>query len=153
MLHVGQPLLLCRAIAGQLIADQHAWNVLRPLQQFPKELLGRALVRSAVHQDIKHVERLIDSSPHIVQFAVDFEKDLIKMALVAGACRSPAQLVGRVLPKGSTALTEGLVGQHDCALSQQLFEITIAERESIVEPDRVADDLGRKSIARVRGRG
>jgi len=61
--------------------------------------------------------------------------------------------VGILLPKGSAALTEGLVGQHDPALSQQLFDIMIAERESIVEPERVADDLGRKSIALVRGRG
>jgi hypothetical protein len=88
-----------------------------------------------------------------VQFAVDFEKDLIKMPLVAGACTSPAQLVGILLPKGSAPLTEGLIGQHDSALSQQLFDITIAERESIVEPDRVADDLGRKSIAPLGGRG
>jgi hypothetical protein len=83
MLHARQHLLFYRAIAGQLIRDQYAWNVLAPLQQLP--------------------------------------------------------------------MTEGLVGQHDSALSQQLFDITIAERESIVEPDRVADNLGRKSLALVRG--
>jgi hypothetical protein len=60
---------------------------------------------------------LIDRSPQIMQFAVDFEKDLIKMPLVAGSCTSVAQLVGMLLPKGSTPLTEGLVGQHDSALS------------------------------------
>jgi hypothetical protein len=46
----------------------------------------------------------------------------------------------------------GLIGQHDPTLSQQFFDITIAEREAIVEPDRVADDLGRKSIALIRGK-
>ena len=60
---------------------------------------------------------LINCSPQVIQFAVDFEKDLIKMALVASLGTSLAQLVRILLPKGLAPLTEGLVGQHDSPLS------------------------------------
>ena len=90
MLHAGQQLLFGRAIACQLIRDQHTWHILTALEQLAKELLGSLFVTSALNQDIKHVAMLIDSSPQRVQFAVDFEKDLIKMPFVAGSCTSPA---------------------------------------------------------------
>ena len=117
VLHARERLLFGRAIAGQLIRDQYTWDVVASLEQFPKELLGSLFVRSALHEDIEHISMLINCSPQLVQFAVDFEKDLIKMPLVASVCRSLAQLVGRVLPKGLAPLTDGLVGQHDSPLS------------------------------------
>src|SRR5215213_10234706 len=89
MLHAGQQLLFGRAIACQRIRDQHTWHILTALEQLAKELLGSLFVTSALNQDIKQVAMLIDSWPQIVQFAVDFEKDLIKMPFVAGSCTSP----------------------------------------------------------------
>jgi hypothetical protein len=34
----------------------------------------------------------------------------------------------------------------DAAFGEQILDITIAEVESMVEPNRVADDVGRKSV-------
>ncbi len=39
------------------------------------------------------------------------------------------------------------VGNRDAALRQQFLNVPKAHAESVVEPDRVADDLGRKSIS------
>ena len=35
----------------------------------------------------------------------------------------------------------------DAALGQEIFDISMAQIESIVEPDGVGDDIGRKSVA------
>jgi hypothetical protein len=149
VLHTGQYLLFCRAIAPQLIRDQHAWNILTEGEQLPKEPLGSLFVPVALHQDILHVARLIDRSPQLVQFASDCKKHLIEVPCIT-ALRTPStQLVSTVLAKFLAPLTNRLVGQHDPTLGHQLFDIAIAKREAIVEPDRVRDDLGRKAIALV----
>jgi hypothetical protein len=96
---------------------------------------------------------VINRTPELVEFAADREEHLITMPFVARPCSSSAELIGIVLPKGLTPLADGLVGQHDPALSHQFFDIAVAEGEAIGEPDRVTDDLGGKPIALVGGPG
>jgi hypothetical protein len=94
VLHARQYLLLGRAIAAQLIGDQHTWDVLASLEQFPKELLGSLFVASALHQDIEHIAMLINCSPEIVQLAVDGEKDRL-----FGSCRGKHTFFDLVLAR------------------------------------------------------
>jgi hypothetical protein len=93
---------------------------------------------------------LIDSSPEIVQFAACREEHLIEMPFVAGLATA-TQLVRILLAKLPTPLTNSFIAQHDTSGGHELFHITVAEGETIVEPDRVRDDLGRKSIAPLGG--
>lgn len=37
----------------------------------------------------------------------------------------------------------------DASLSQQIFDVSVAQAESVVEPDRVADDIRREPVALV----
>src|SRR5436190_1874825 len=46
--HPRQDLALRRAVALQLIRDDHPWHVLQPLEQLAEKLLGRLLVPSAL---------------------------------------------------------------------------------------------------------
>jgi hypothetical protein len=39
------------------------------------------------------------------------------------------------------------VADLDAPLGEQLFDITVAEGEAVVQPDRVSDDLGRETVA------
>ncbi len=45
-----------------------------------------------------------------------------------------------------TPKSDGCVANNDASLREQVFDITIAEVESMLEPDRVTDDVGRKSV-------
>jgi hypothetical protein len=153
VLHTWQHLLFCRAIAGQLIGDQHLRDVLTALEQLAKELLGSLFVASALEEDIEHIPMLINCAPQIVQFAVDFKKHLVEVPFITGLGTSTTELVGILLAKLLASLADGLVGHYDASGGHQLFDITIAEREAEVQPSRVRDDLGRKSIALIAGRG
>ncbi len=42
-----------------------------------------------------------------------------------------------------------LIGNHDPAFRQQIFDVAEAQREPNIEPDRVLDDFGRKAIAAI----
>jgi hypothetical protein len=55
-------------------------------------------------------------------------------------------------PERQTPVPNGLVGDGDAALGQQVFCIANTQAEAVVEPDGVTDDLGRESIAVVAGR-
>src|ERR1700730_4850928 len=44
---------------------------------------------------------------------------------------------------------DSLIGDHDPAFRQQIFDVAEAQREPNIEPDRVLDDFGRKAIAAI----
>src|SRR5260370_24328956 len=98
------------------------------------------LVASALHQDIQDVSILINSSPQIVGFAVDFQIHLVHMPCVSRFRTATAQLVGIHLPKFQEPLTHCFMRHHDSALCQKFFDIAKAERKAEIEPNRVADD-------------
>jgi hypothetical protein len=43
--------------------------------------------------------------------------------------------------------TDGFPADCDPSLNKQIFDISVAEIEAVVEPDGVADDSGRESVA------
>jgi hypothetical protein len=113
MLHTTQDCPLGCRIARELIGNEHTRNILTPFEQFAKKLLGRLPVPPALHQDIQHMPLLINCTPEVVKFAVDFEKYLIEMPLVAGLWSAASQLIGRVLPESMTPLTDCLIGEYN----------------------------------------
>src|SRR6202022_844805 len=44
---------------------------------------------------------------------------------------------------------DGLIGDHDPAFRQQIFDVAEAQREPNIEPDRLLDDFGREAVAAV----
>src|SRR6516162_1873770 len=146
MLHPGQDLPLRRPIALQLIRNDHAWDIPQALEQLTKALLGALLVATALHQDIQHVIVLIHRAPQVMAFAIDREEHLIEVPFVAWLGASMLQLIGIILAKLQTPLADGFMGDVDPTLEQDLLHIAIAQREAVVEPDAMADDLAGKAV-------
>src|SRR5262245_46955830 len=48
-------LALRRAIAPEFIGDDAPWDILTPVEELPKELLGGLFVASALHQNIEDI--------------------------------------------------------------------------------------------------
>ena len=46
-------------------------------------------------------------------------------------------------------LTNGLIGYCDAAFGEEFFDLTEAEAESMVQPEGVTDNCGRKAMALV----
>jgi hypothetical protein len=60
-------------------------------------------------------------------------------------------LVGVGRPELAAPEADGFVTDLNATLSEQLLDITLAQVEPVVEPDGVADDLGREAMASVQG--
>jgi hypothetical protein len=129
VLHARPDLALGRAVALELVRDEHPWHVGHALEQLPEACLGGVLVPPTLDQDIQDVAVLIDCTPQIVPFAMNGEKDLIEVPRVARPGTPPPQLIRLRLAELPAPLANGLVG-HDYATDEQEFlHIAVAEAE------------------------
>src|SRR6266849_2814540 len=94
----------------------------------------------------------LSTARHVHAPACDRDDHLIEVPLIV-RCRSPAPEVARdSRSKLQHPSTDGLVTDLQPALRQQILDITEAQGEAQVEPDRVADHNWRKAVAGVRHR-
>src|SRR5215467_11748607 len=149
VLYAREDLALGRAIALQLIGDDHARHVGEPLEQLAKELLRRVLIAAALHQDIEDIVVLIHRAPQVMALAIDRQEHLIEMPFIARARPASLQLIGIILPKLATPLADGLMGHVDAALEQECLHVAVAQREAIIEPDAMANDFPREAVVLV----
>src|SRR5215510_891185 len=81
----------------------------------------------------------------------NFEHDLIEMPFVADPGKAATDLIGEMLTELARPLSDGFVGDDDAAGRQQLLNHAKPERGTEIQPDGMADDLGREPIPGVAG--
>jgi hypothetical protein len=143
--HFRQSLLLRGTIAVQLVGEDEPRHVHQPPQPLAEELLRSFLVPTALHQDIEHRAILIDRPPQVVPFASDRETHLVQVPRVARPGPSLPELLRIGLAELAAPLSHRFI-RHDHATSaSELFHIAVAETEANIEPDGMADALGREA--------
>jgi hypothetical protein len=60
----------------------------------------------------------------------------------AGSTNPPRPAPPAQSPHAAHPAPNGLVGDHNAALRQQILDVTKAQREPEIEPDRLSDDFG-----------
>ena len=150
MLDAREQLSLSDTIAPQLIGHDHPRFILQTLQQPFEEALRCLGIAPGLNKDIEHNSMLIDGPPEIMLDALDTDEDLIHVPLVAGSWPTPAQSVGKTRCKFLAPAPHRLVGDRNTAFRQDQLYIAQAEAEDVVQPNSVADDLGREPMTIVR---
>ncbi len=105
-----------------------------------------------LEQDVDHVAVLVDGAPEIVLPTPDSHKEFIHVPRIAQPTLLPLEGAGVLGTELPTPLSDGFVGDHNPPLCQEIFDITEAQAEAVVEPDGVADDLRGKSVSMIAGR-
>ena len=141
MLDRRQHLLVCELVAGELVGHDDPRHILPPLEQFAEELYGGLGVSAGLDEDVEHVALLVDGAPEIVLLAVDANVHLVEVPFIAGSRSAAAQPGDVGVPEFVAPLPDGLVGDDNAALQHQLLDLAEAEREAVVQPDAMADDL------------
>jgi hypothetical protein len=77
---------------------------------------------------------LIHRPPEIVPSAIDGEKHLVQMPLVAGSGTAAPEFTGIRLAELAAPLSDGFIGQDDAALGHELFNISVTQAKPKVEP-------------------
>ena len=100
-------------------------------------------------QNVDHVAVLIHGAPQIPLLAVDSNEDFIQMPVVAQPSLSSLQSPSIVETELLTPLPDRFIGYDDAALGEKIFDIPETQAEAMISPHRIADDLGRETIAGV----
>ena len=151
MLNSGHGVPLCRPVAGKLVGDHDAGRPPVLLQQLAQQPLGGLLVASALDQNVEDDAGLVDSSPQPMLHSGNLERDLIQMPFVTNPGKAATDLIGEPLAEFARPLPHGFVADDDATRGQQLLHHAQPERETEVQPDGMADDLGREAIPGVAG--
>src|SRR5262245_4040751 len=94
----------------------------------------------------RHVLQALEQ---VMALPVDGQEHLVQVPLVPWLGASVLQLIRVRLPKLPTPLADSLMGHVDATLEQDLLYVAVAQREAIIEPDAMADDLAGKAMVLV----
>ena len=139
-------------VTAQLVGDQASRHLPLVLQQLAKEAHRGVPIPSRLHEDVEDVTVLIHGAPQVLLATLDRDEHLVEMPGVSHPTASAPQppRVDRTEPLAP--LPNRLVGDRHASLREEIFGIAEAEAEPMVEPDRVADDVGWESISVIAGR-
>ena len=94
---------------------------------------------------------LVHRAPEVEQLAVDLQEDLVQVPGVARLRPSPTQPAGELAAELQAPLPDALVADDDAPLGEDQLDVSEAQAEEVLQPDSVADDLGREAVPRVGG--
>ena len=77
---------------------------------------------------------------------VDRERHFVQVPLVAASRMPPTKLAGQQWAELAAPEPDGLVTDLDPTFGEQLLDIAVAQREAVVQPDGITDDLWRKTM-------
>src|ERR671916_140136 len=83
---------------------------------------------------------------------VDLDEHLVKVPLIAGAWLTVTQPLGVGFPELDAPLPDGFVGDRDAPREHHLLHLPQAQREPVVQPHAMTDDLHRVTEPSVRRR-
>jgi len=150
MLYFWKQLAPRHTVALKFIGHDHARHVIKALQQPSEKPFGRLAISPRLNKDVQHDTVLIHGTPKIMLHALDPDEHLVHVPLVPGSWSAASQAVCEGLAKLLAPPTNGLIRDDNATFSQKQLNIPQAEAEHVIQPDRMADDLGWKAVAVVR---
>jgi hypothetical protein len=137
------------SIGGQMIGDECRRAHAVFSHEFAHEPCCGLLIPLRLHQNVEHLAFGIDGTPEIHFTATDRDEHLVQVPCGIGL-RSPGTKAPRVAQtERCDPSPNGLVRYIDPTLGQQFLDVTVAQREAEIDPDRVLNDLGWKAITDV----
>ena len=140
---------MCRPVAPETIGDEAVRHTAAPLEQLAKEPRGGVAIPAGLEQDVDDLAILVDGAPEVLTLAADRREEFVQMPRVAHWPRAPPEPPCVGYAEGLAPVPNGLVRHGDAALREEVFDVSEAESESVVEPDGVADNRGREPVARI----
>jgi hypothetical protein len=140
---LAQPLLMarrqsdlgpCRAVRAKLVGHQHSGREALFLEQLAHQFHGGGLVAPSLHEQVENLTFVINRAPQPKLPARDHYGHLIEMPLRRWPGASAAKFSGEQQSELQDPPSHRFVGHIEPTLSEQIFDVAIAERETHIEP-------------------
>src|SRR5208282_4441826 len=145
-------LRLGRAVRAQLVGHQHIRCEALFLKQLAHQFHGCSLVAPSLHKEVENLAFIVNRAPEPELTARNRHGHLIEMPPRRWPRASTAKLPSELRPEPQDPSPHRFVGDIQPTLSEQIFDVAVAEREAHIEPNSVLDDRWRKLIAGKRDR-
>jgi hypothetical protein len=107
------------------------------LEQFPQKLQSSVFVPTLLHQHIEDFAFIVHGAPEPHLLSADRDIHLVQMPPAGRSATAPAQVGGNQRSELQRPASDRLVADLASSLSQQLLDVAKAQREPVVEPDRL----------------
>ena len=130
-----------RRVAAQFVRDQPPRFPASAFQQLTEEPLRRAAISSRLDEDVDDVAGLVHGPPQILPPALNCYEEFVQIPRVAHPAPASPQGPRILRSERSIPAPSGLVGDRDTPFSEEIFDISETQAETVVEPDGVTDDF------------
>ena len=120
-----------------------------PSYQSAEKPLGCAGVTPVLEKNVNDIAILVDGAPQVVLFTSDLDEDFIAKECVSIAWVLAAQALGNLRSILDSPEADRFTADGNTAFGEEVFDISVAQTESMVQPNGVTDDLGRKPVSLV----
>ena len=144
----GKPLLSDRdGVRTKLVRGDSLWRKALLLQQLSKQSSRRSSAASPLDQKVEHFTLVVDRPPQPVFPAANLDRHLIEMPASAGSRTTAAKIACDLTPELQKPAPDRLIRNIDPTLGEHFLDVAKRQSETGVEPDRVLNDCGRKSMS------
>jgi len=141
---------MCSRITPKLVGDQLPGCLSLMFQGPTKEALSGSAISTLGNQNIDHVSILIDGTPKIEALTLDGDEEFIDVPDVAESSLFPTESSGVRRSEFLTPVSDRFVGDKDSSLREQVFCVSKAQGEPMVQPNGVTDDFRRKAMPSIK---
>jgi hypothetical protein len=113
-------------VASQFVSNDLQGFGTLATQESSKESLCRTLITMRLDQNVDHVAVLIHGTPEILFLAIDSNKNLIQIPVVAEPSLASLQFPGIAGAEFLTPLPDRLIRHDDSALGEKILDIAEA---------------------------
>ena len=135
-----------RRVGPKLVCHNPARCETLLLEQFSYQSFCGFRVAPALDEEVQNFTFIVDGSPKPIAFSPDNDDHFVKMPVIAGPWAGTAQIGSNRRSKLQKPASDSLIGDVHASLSEHVLDIAEAQSESRVEPNRMTDDLGRKTV-------
>ena len=137
----------CRAVRAKLVGHQNIGCEALFLEQLAHQLHGCSLVAPSLHKQVENLTFVVNRAPQPKLPARNHHGHLVEMPSRRWPRASTAKFLSEQWAELQDPSPHRFVGDIQTALREQIFDVSIAERETHIKPNGVPDDSGRKLVA------
>jgi hypothetical protein len=97
-------------------------------------------------QEVQDLTLIVDRTPEPAAFSSDDDRHLVQVPMIAGLRTSPREVPGDDRAELQEPAAHRLGRHIQTSLGEHLLDVTQAQREPGVQPDRAPEHAGRKAM-------
>jgi hypothetical protein len=120
------------------------------LQHSAKEAFSGSTISTLGGQNIDHVSILINWPPQVVELTTDVDEKFVNIPNVTQATLFPSKYSSVCRAELEAPVANGFVGDKDSSLCEQVFYVSKAQGEPMVQSNGVNDDFRWKGMPSIK---